>query len=173
MRDDVERIAGVPGLEQNFASLQLAVADAGQNLFDLLGRQMAHQVGRRQQFDSPACIRLFARECVFAELGDVAYGRALLLQKQRCGVVDDGADGKAGADKGPRRASIETLNVERPCAFIRKLDRQRGNQGAGRKSQQTGKRTFRKRNIEADRRSQQRRGGGPQSKQGRHRQLVK
>src|SRR5260370_34746214 len=48
MRDDIEGIARVAGLEQNFARLQLALVDTGQNLLDLFGRQMAHEVARSQ-----------------------------------------------------------------------------------------------------------------------------
>jgi hypothetical protein len=81
MRQDVEGITGVAGPEQNFVSLQLAIANTRQNSFDLVGRQMAHQVACRQLFNSLACIRLFARPGIFAKLGDVAHSRALLLQE--------------------------------------------------------------------------------------------
>jgi hypothetical protein len=51
-----------------------------QDLLDLLGRQMAHQIAFRQQLDPAPRIRLFARQCIFAKLGDVANGGSLLLQ---------------------------------------------------------------------------------------------
>src|SRR5258705_1598775 len=92
-------------------------------------------------------IRSLASACLRAKaysrkLGDVAYRRPLLLQKQRCRVVNDGAGGKSSADKRPCRMRLVALMIERLCAFIRKLDRQRRDQGAGRKSQQTSERTF-------------------------------
>jgi hypothetical protein len=95
-------------------------------------------------FNSLARIRLFARQGIFAKLGNLPYGRSLFLQKQRCRVVYGGAGGESGADECPGRASIEALIMERLCAFIRKLHRQRGDQSAGGKSQQTGEGCFEK-----------------------------
>jgi hypothetical protein len=80
-RDNVEGITGFSGLEQNFTRLQVAGVDARQDLLDLFGRQMAHQIAGRQQLDSLARIRLFACQGIFAELGDVAYRRSLLFQE--------------------------------------------------------------------------------------------
>src|SRR5258708_16987915 len=114
---------------------------------------MTHEVAGGQQLDPLARIRLFARQGIFAKLGDVAYRRSLLLQKQRCRVVNDGAGGKSSADKRPCRMRLVALMIERLSAFIRKLDRQRRDQGATRKSQQTSERTLRKRNVETDRRA--------------------
>src|SRR5450631_1390424 len=142
MRYDVEGVTWVTGPKQNFTCLQLPVADTRENSLDLLGRQMAHQVARREQLDALVRIRLFARQGIFAKLGDVAYGRSLFLQKQRCRVVDDGANSKSGADKCPRSAIVEALMMKCLCALIGKLDRQRGDQSAGGKGQQAGEWPF-------------------------------
>src|SRR6267142_184782 len=56
VRHNVEGITGVAGPEQNFVSLQPAIANTWQNSLDLVGWQMAHQVACRQQFYSLARI---------------------------------------------------------------------------------------------------------------------
>jgi hypothetical protein len=48
-RDDVEGVTSVPGPEQDLPGLQLTVPNAWQDLFDLFGRQVPHQIARRQQ----------------------------------------------------------------------------------------------------------------------------
>jgi hypothetical protein len=141
-RDNVEGITRVSGPEQNVTGLELQFLNTRQDLLDLLGRQMTHQVARRQKLDPFPRIRLFACQRIFAKLGDVANGGSLLLQGQRRRVVNDRAYRKPRADKHPGRACIEALLMERQRPFIRKLNRQRGNQGAGGKSQQARKGTF-------------------------------
>ena len=142
MRDNVEGVTCVSGPEQNVTRLELLFMNTRQDLLALLRRQMAHQIASRQELDPFPRIRLFACQRIFAKLGDVANGRSLFLQRQRRRVVHDRACRKTCADKHPSRARIEALLVERQCPFIRKFDRQRRNQGAGRKSQQARERTL-------------------------------
>jgi hypothetical protein len=111
-RDDVEGITGVSGLEQNFGLIQMAGVDARQDLLDLFRWQMPHQVTGRQQLDSLVGVRLFARKRIFAELGDVAHRRSLLLQKERCRIINDSPGSKSGADKSPCRVGIEALMMK-------------------------------------------------------------
>src|ERR1700754_3144280 len=132
--DDVEGIAGITGPEQDFTRLQAAFANSRQYLFDPLGRQVAYQVARRQQLDALTRIRLFARQRIFTELGNATYSRSFAFQKQRCRVVDDGACSEPRTDECPCRVRIEALMMKGLRAFIRKLDRQRRDQGAGGKS---------------------------------------
>src|SRR5260370_25747028 len=103
---------------------------------------MTHEVAGGQQLNPLARIRLFACQGILAKLGDVAYRRSLLFQKQRCRGVNDGAGSKSSADKRPCRTRIVALMMKRLPAFIRELDRQRGDQNAGRKSEQACKRTL-------------------------------
>ena len=111
-RDDVEGITGISGLEQNFSLIQMAGVDARQNFLDLFGWQVPHQVTGRKQLNSLVGVRLFARKSIFAELGDVAHRRSLLLQKERCRIINDGPGSKSGADKSPCRAGIEALMMK-------------------------------------------------------------
>ena len=104
--DDIERIAGVAGPEQNLPFFQLLFMDNRQNSLYLFGGQMAHQLARRQQFDPRLGIRLFARHRVFPKLGNASYGSAPLFQKDRGRIIKDGAGRKPGADKRPCRAGI-------------------------------------------------------------------
>jgi hypothetical protein len=106
-------------------------------LFDLFGRQVAHQIAFCQQLDPLRRIGLFAGQGIFAKLGAVAYRGSLFLQGPGCDVVDCGAGGKSRANENPCRAGVKTLLMERQRAFIGEFDRQRGNQGAGGKCQQT------------------------------------
>jgi hypothetical protein len=70
-----------------------------------------HQAARRQQFNSRVRIRLLARQRIFAKLGDVAYGRSLLFQKQRSRCAPSYASSIASAEikepaaKASRQAS--------------------------------------------------------------------
>jgi hypothetical protein len=59
VRHDIEGVAGIPGFKQNLAGLQVTIADTGQDLLDLLGRQVPHQVATRQQPDPFARVGFF------------------------------------------------------------------------------------------------------------------
>ena len=66
--NDVKRVARIAGMKQNFAGLEMALADIGQNALDAFRRKMPQQIAFRQQLDQLARFLLLALQRIFVKM---------------------------------------------------------------------------------------------------------
>ena len=91
--------------------------------------------------------------------------RALMFKEERTDVVDHRADRAAARDLGPRDMDVFAMPGELVRTLEAELDRQSGDQRAGRKGQDAGEETAGEIEVEAQCRADQHRARGEQAEQ--------
>ena len=164
-RHDIQRVAGIAGVEENLTIIEMAGADAGQNSFDLFGWQMTQQIAFREQLNRFLRVLLLASEGILAKPCRVAYCGPLLVEEQGCEVVDDGTEGEAYTDKRPGRIGVEPLTMQFLSAFEGQFYCQRTDQGTRGKSEDASQHALGERNVQTKSSPDNRRRGCQKSQQ--------
>ena len=136
--NDVERVARIADVKQDFAGFEMALADIGQNALDAFRRQMPQQIAFRQQLDQLARFLLLALKRVFLEMRGITNRRASPFEIDRRRVIDRRAKCKTAADKAPSRVGGKAVTVQVLRALERKLDGERADERAGGKGENAG-----------------------------------
>ncbi len=127
-RHDVQRIARISGMEQNFACSKVAIADMGEKFFDVFRRQVSQQVTACQKLNRFGGVLALAFPREFAKARRQADGRAFAFEIDRGHVVKNGADCEAAADDEQRGVDADAAGVKFFCVLIGEFDGERADE---------------------------------------------